>query len=919
MGFKMKDYVAKAREAVSEGFVLLKNDNNLLPLKKDSKVAIFGRTQFDYFKSGTGSGGLVNTGYIVNIIDALESEDIFINSDLKAVYEKWLKSNPFDVGVGWATEPWFQKEMTLTKELVSKVRKSSDIAIVVIGRTAGEDKDNKVEEGSYLLTKDEEDILSKVTTSFKDVIVLLNTGNIIDMSWVEKYKPSSIAYIWQGGQEGCKGVADVVMGRVTPSGKLPNTIVYNINDIPSTATFGDHKRAVYEEDIYVGYRYFETFAQDKVMYPFGFGLSYTTFSLETISVDCESLVKGLKIKVKVTNTGNTKGKEVVQVYVSAPQGKLGKPLKSLCAFGKTKTLKPLESEEILLNIPKDYLISYDDSGITGNKSAYVLEAGEYKFFVGNDVRSSKFEKSILLKELVVVEQLTEAMAPLERFEVIKPKVMENGDVVEERVSVSTRTVDYDKRIQDNLPKSYDITGDKGYKLVDVEKGVVSIEEFIAQLSKEDLVTIVRGEGMCSPKATPGIAGAFGGVTDSLKSFGIPIAGCADGPSGIRMDCGTMAFSMPNGTLLASTFNENLLRELFEWEALELRKNKIDTLLGPGINIHRNPLNGRNFEYFSEDPILTGRLTIAQLEGMHKYNVTGTIKHFACNNQETMRNEVETIASERAIREVYLKAFEMAVKESSAYSIMTSYNPINGYWSASNYELLTVILREEWGYKGIVMTDWWARGNFTGEEGVVKNTSSKAQAQNDLNMVNLDASDMSCDNSLEDLNRGRVTVGDYQRCAKNICEYILSTPAYKDFAHGEDELYAQLEELVFEGEEIVARQLKWDLEEVKVFDGSALSTLKGDLNLISLNVKELGEYKLHLTCRASKDETEVSQIPVTILKDKEIVSTITIIGKEKEWKTVVVELPKIHANNGYLKLMFAQGGMEVKEIRLELCK
>src|SRR5699024_7636431 len=279
-------------------------------------------------------------------------------------------------------------------------------------------------------------------------------------------------------------------------------------------------------------------------------------------------------------------------------------------------------------------------------------------------------------------------------------------------------------------------------------------------SKEDLFHIVRGEGMSSPKVTPGIAGAFGGITEELKQLGILVAGCADGPSGIRMDSGTSAFSIPNGTALSCSFNEELSRELFEFMGLELRKNRIDSLLGPGINIHRNPLNGRNFEYFSEDPLLTGKMTVAQLKGMAKYDVTGTIKHFSCNNQEHSRNYANAILSERALREIYLKGFEMAVKEGNASSIMTSYGPINGLWTASNYDLLTTILREEWGFDGIVMTDWWAKGNDEGETGSRKNISAMIRSQNDLYMVTRDAKLHAIDtNAAEELDMGKVTVGD----------------------------------------------------------------------------------------------------------------------------------------------------------------
>lgn len=924
--YSMADYAAKAREAVAEGVVLLRNEGGVLPLAAGTRVAVFGRSQFNYYKSGTGSGGLVNAAYVTGILDALEAdEDVEVDRGVREIYESWLKDHPFDAGSGWASEPWHQEEMPLQAWMLRQARESTDTAIVIIGRTAGEDQDNKAEAGSYYLTDTEEEMIELVCDAFDRTIVLLNVGNIIDMRWVRRYGPSAVAYVWQGGQEGGNGVLDVLKGTVNPSGKLPDTIPWNIGDIPSTAGFGDPHKAVYSEDIYVGYRYFETFAKDQVQYPFGFGLSYTTFSMETTQLRTETMTKkGVTLTVKVENTGAVPGKEVVQVYVGAPQGKLGKAARSLCGFAKTRLLKPGESQEIVIDVPAYTMASYDDSGVTGHKSAYVLEAGIYDFYVGSDVRSAKKAGSAQLKRLTVIEQLTEAMAPIEEFNVIHPLAETSADGEEvscsvQLVPVSTGTVDVQQRISDNLPKTLRRTGDKGYQLSDVAEKKITTEEFILQFSDEDLTALVRGEGMCSPKVTPGIAGAIGGVTEHLKGFGLPVAGCSDGPSGIRMDCGTLAFSMPNGTLLASTFNEKLSAELYEWEGLELRKNKIDSLLGPGMNIHRNPLNGRNFEYFSEDPLLTGKMAAAQLKGMHKYNVTGTIKHFACNNQETNRHGVEAVVSERALREIYLKGFEIAVKEGGAYSIMTSYNPVNGYWSASNYDLLTTILRGEWGYTGVVMTDWWAKGNFLpGEKGELVNTAAKARAQNDLNMVNADASDKKCDNALESLKAKKVTRGEYQRCAVNICNYLLRTPAFDRMLHGDSKLDRELEDFCFEGGEVITRTLEWAVKDAGSFDGKLLDNAKGGLNLISTSVRERGIYELSITCRASADEEELAQIPVSVFRDKDLVGTVTITGADKTWKTYKIDnFSPVFNNSFYLKLYFAQGGMEIKEITLKM--
>lgn len=902
----LKLYAQKAREAAAEGIVLLKNDRNALPLQDGAKISIFGRIQFDYYKSGTGSGGLVNTSYVVGILDALKQYGKYqINQDLIDIYQEWIKSHPFDKGQGWATEPWSQKEMPLTKEIVQKARQKSEIAIIVIGRTAGEDQDLKAEEGSYYLTKTEEEMIQLVCEQFDKTIVLLNVASIIDMKWVEKYDPAAVLYVWQGGQEGGNGVLDVLNGTHSPSGKLTDTIAYDLSDYPSTPYFGDAKRNIYVEDIYVGYRYFETFAKDKVLYPFGFGLSYTSFS---IAVDAFHVSEDMvSVQVTVTNTGEHHGKEVVQMYVEAPQGKLGKPLRSLCAFAKTKTLQPGESQQLTLSCSKKSLASYDDSGITGHKSCYVLEEGTYFFHVGNSVRHTTLAGSFEVDTIQVTERLTEALSPVVAFERMKPVILDSGEIEVGYEPVPLRSYSLQDRIEKNRPKAIPYTGDQGWKLSDVADGKVSLEEFIAQLSEEDLICLVRGEGMNSPKVTPGTAGAFGGVTEELLGFGIPIACCADGPSGIRMDVGTVAFSLPNGTCLACTFNEQLVEELFEFLALELRKNKIDTILGPGMNIHRHPLNGRNFEYFSEDPLVTGKMATAQLKGLHRYGVTGTIKHFAANNQEYERNNVEAVVSERALREIYLRGFEIAVKEGGAYSIMSAYNPLNGLWTASNYDLLTTILREEWGFNGIVMTDWWAKGNDEGEPATRQNIAAMIRSQNDLYMVTRNAKEnTNNDNAAEGLKTGKVTIAEFQRSAMNICRVLMKLPTFNRFRGIISELDKELEKYVTEEEAALynAKQIEL-VDEVSL----ELDAEKGATNIFHISVKERGKYEIVFTCR-SITESPLAQIPVSFFMNKDLITTVTITGDEREWKTEVIDLGYIFHNNFYLKVYFSQGGIEV---------
>ena len=718
-----------------------------------------------------------------------------VNTEVADAYQEWLKSNPFDNGGGgWAAEPWNQKEMPISLPFAQKAAEKSGKALFIVGRTAGEDKDNVDAQGGYRLTDEEMENLRAVCSAFKQVIVLLNVANIIDMSWMKDpaVVPSlkAVVYIWQGGMEGGNGVADVLTGKIPVSGKLTDTIAYELADYPSTANFGDDNSNTHVEDIYVGYRYFETFAPERVMYPFGFGLTYTTFTIETEKA--ESTADAINFQVKVTNTGDYAGKEVVQIYLCAPQGKLGRPARELVAFAKTGLLQPGQMQKLELSVPVSRLAAYDDGGVTGEKSCYVLEAGTYVFYVGNSVRDVK-EVSVDAKagyevaDLTVVERLEEAMAPTENFERMKPgkaQTKEDGSVVYELTyeKVPTRTIDLAKRIKDRMPQTIPQTGNQGIVLKDVAEGKATLEQFIAQLTDQELATLVRGEGMSSPKVTPGTASAFGGLGDSLYDYGIPVGCTSDGPSGIRMESGLKATQIPIGTLLACTWDIPLVEELYVLEGKELLGNEIDTLLGPGMNIHRNPLNGRNFEYFSEDPYVTGSMASAQTRGIKKGGSAGTIKHFAVNSQEKRRFQVDSVVSERALREIYLKGFEMAVKEGEASSIMTSYNRINGYHAASSYDMTTTILRGEWGFKGMVMTDWWANMNDPVEkgEGTRQNTAAMIRSQNDVYMVvNNNGGEINSmgDNTIEGLEKGWVTVGELQRSAMNICNFLMHAPVF----------------------------------------------------------------------------------------------------------------------------------------------
>ena len=915
----MERYAELARQAVAEGCVLLENENGTLPVKKGEKVAVFGRSAFNYYKSGLGSGGLVNTRYTVGILDALKAcDDILLDEELLGIYEDWIEENPYDEGGGWGTVPWSQKEMPVTGRML-EIAREADISLIIIGRTAGEEQDNDASEGSFILTEEENKLIEGVCKETDRSVIILNVGNIIDMSFVAKYNPKAVIYVWQGGQEGGNGTLDVLMGRVNPCGKLTDTIAKSIDDYPSTADFGSDIRNYYTEDIYVGYRFFETFSKEKVLYPFGYGLSYTNFSIEGKLTDVSE--KDCIVKATVKNTGSLEGKEVVQVYVKVPQGKLGNPVRKLVGFAKTKLLAPDEEEEIVFTLPKRDFASYDDSGVTGHRYCYVLEAGKYEFYMGSDVRSAVFGDAFE-QEFEVVERLEEALAPTKPFKRIKPYCEsatlepETFEICMEEVPLKPCT--YEDRYNQDKDKIEDIefTGDKGYKLVDVMDGKISMSEFVAQLDDDDLINLFRGEGMCSPRVTPGTASAFGAVTERLEKFGIPTACCADGPSGIRMDCGTKAFSLPNGTALGCSFNTELVYELFKMTGRELRLNKIDSLLGPGMNIHRNPLNGRNFEYISEDPYLTGKIAAAQVEAMEECGIAGTIKHFCANNQEKLRREVDSVVSERALREIYLKGFEMVVKAGHARSVMTTYGPVNGIWTAGNYDLCTRILRKEWGYDGIVMSDWWAQANYEGETSAIEVKAPMAAAQNDVYMcVSDSAKNPENDDMKKQLKSGFITRGMLQRNAINILKFILKSLSILRL---EGRLSKEEEAAISEMEsqyDVVAEPLYFeadkDTQEI-VIDGELLHNKRGESDIFEISLNESGDYKIFFVLKS--DLISLAQLPISIFCNNIFKTTLSIQGTEG--RTIVKERElgfMTNENNNYIRLYYGANGVDIEKI------
>ncbi len=909
-----KDYERTARQAIAEGCVLLENKNGALPLKKGSRVSVFGRIQNSYYKSGTGSGGMVNVSKVISIPEGLrESGAVTVNEELAQVYAEWEKANAADDEEGWGNESWSKEEMELEDETAEKAARQSDAAVVIIGRTAGEDRDASDSEGSYRLTKTEERMLETVRKHFKTVTVLLNVGGIMDMSFVDKYSPDAVMYVWQGGMLGGLGTADVLVGKVNPCGKLSDTIACSVKDYPSDSNFGNADVDFYCEDIYVGYRYFETAAKDRVKYPFGYGLSYTSFETESTEFVNDTKNKKVKLSVKVTNTGGMAGKEVVQVYAEAPQGVLGKPLRVLIAYAKTKQLEPGEAQTLAIEADYGTFASYDDEGLTGNKSCFVLEAGSYSFYAGSDVRSAKKAGGFELHKTTVVEQLIGALNPVRDFDVLTPKEDGNGGFTMTTRAAYVKTPDEELRRAEYMPEEIPQRFDTDYKLADVLNGKVGMRDFAAQFTDDDLTCIIRGEGMGSSRVTPGTAAAFGGVSPHLEEMGIPAVCCDDGPSGMRLDSGMKAFSLPNGTMLACTFNDELVEELYSYTAREMIANKVECLLGPGMNIHRHPLNGRNFEYFSEDPYLTGSMASAVLRGLHRYNVTGTVKHFCGNNQERRRHFLDSVISERALREIYLKGFEMTVRSGLADSIMTTYGSLNGLWTAGNFDLNTTVLRKDWGYKGIVMTDWWAAINERNKPQDLVNFAAMARAQNDLYMVCPDGSrNAGGDNTAEALADGRILRCELQRCAMNICNFAMKTEAMKRLIGD-----ATVIETVNRPQEDC--DVNVEGAEYAVLDGSLEIKLdyqdsKADTNyILPLDVAKTGIYKVKLYGKSPL--SRVAQIPCTLFCTGIPVATFSFNGTNSEIVSIERKV-EFFSRFSILRLYVARAGLELEKITFE---
>ena len=909
------EYKKKAAQIVSEGCVLLQNKDDALPLKKGEKVSVFGRIQLHYYKSGTGSGGMVNVSKVYGILDGLkESGLVELNEELIKEYEKWEETHPFNKGIGWGTEPWSQEEMELSDDTVERASKFSDTAIIIVGRTAGEDKDFSDTKGAFRFSDNEEKMILKVSKKFSKVILLLNVGSLMNMSFIDEYDLSAVLVVWQGGMVGGLGTADVLTGKVCPSGRLTDTIVDKISDYPADKYFGGATETVYGEDIFVGYRYFETFCKDKVRYPFGYGLSYTSFDMNARLKDVKLDDRIFEVEAEITNTGKCAGKQVGMVFVKAPDGKLCKPEKVLTGFKKTKLLNCGEKEVICIECDFSSFSSFDDMNATEFGYSMVLEPGNYEVYFGENIRNSSKIGDFYIEKLLLIDKLSDAAGPVTPFKRLMAKRDEMGRAVEIYEDVPVYQGKEMAHREENLPDEIVQCFDNKITLSEVLDKKAKMEDFIATFTDEELACIVRGEGMGSSKVTPGTASALGGVSESLKAKKIPAVCCDDGPSGMRLDSGVKAFSAPNATIIACTFNPELVTELYEYMGLEMIRNRVENLLGPGMNIHRHPLNGRNFEYFSEDPYVTGVMGTAMLKGLKKNGVGGTVKHFCANNQEFGRNDIDSIVSERALREIYLKGFEMVVKSGYCDSVMTTYGRVNGIWTAGHYDLVTGILRDEWGFTGIVMTDWWAKVNERGTKESKNNTAAMVRAQNDLYMVVSDSeNDSAKDNTLEQLRDGRLKRSELQRCAANICGYAMNSMAMKRMLGIDTEVEVVGQEDA--DEEFDTSSLEYIvLEDEITIDLTDKESVAGTNYYLPLDIQVLGRYYVTLT--GSSELSELAQLPCTLYYTGVPFLTFTFNGTGGKSISIKKDM-SFHNRMAVLRLNVINSGVKLEKITFKL--
>lgn len=827
-----------ARKAAAEGIVLLKNERESLPFQKGEKIALFGGGACNTIKGGTGSGD-VNEREAVSVLQGM------LNRGFEVIGQEWLedyKKEYEEARTAWknsileetaAGNGSFFDIYSSHSFQVPSGRKIMDEdvsgaetnkAVYVVSRVAGEAADRYAKKGDYYLTDREYENLEYVCRHFEEVILVLNTGAQIDLSYVDELRNiTGILYMSQAGMEGGNALADILCGDAVPCGKLTDTWAKDYHDYPAASAFshnnGNVSQEYYQEGIYVGYRYFDSFGI-KPRYGFGYGLSYTDFAINPDEDFLKTENQQVILHIAVKNVGECySGKEVVQAYVSCPQKNMDKEFRRLCGFAKTEVLKPGEKQTLQISFPAKAMASYKET-----ESAWMLEEGLYGIWIGNSLQEAVLSGAVKVERETVLERIPH-ICPLQEKEaknldeIVCPKDCAldfeqkwHRDLQDKRLPVAVLDV-----IEDT------VSGVRPIKEEVLTKEEKSARELAAKLTPEELILMTIGEiskgqseelNPASDNAlgsaaimVPGAAGETSSVLD--EKYDVPGMVMADGPAGLRLaksyevanrtgavyplglldalegglfqekkthedvtDYYQYCTAVPVGTLLAQTWDTALMDKIGKAIADEMEEFHITLWLAPGMNIHRDPLCGRNFEYYSEDPVVSGHMAAAITRGVQSHNGVGTtIKHFACNNQEDNRKGSDSILSERALREIYLRGFEIAVKEAQPMAIMTSYNLINGVHTANSYDLCTQAARNEWGFKGIIMTDWTTTAESGGSI-----SHQCIKAGNDLIMP---GSERDIEDMRQALLEGKLTEDELRSCVQRILSLVFQSNCYEE--------------------------------------------------------------------------------------------------------------------------------------------
>lgn len=728
-----------ARKLAAEGMVLLKNDG-ILPLDYKTPIALLGNGADKTVKGGIGSGD-VNNRANISIYQGLKESGVTIvsenwivdyNHDYDLAREKWKEKilldatkveNPFDA---YAANPFV---LPKGRNITEKDIEGAEAAVYVISRISGEGKDRRRIEGDYYLSQKEKDEILYLNRKNIPIILILNAGGPVELTDILENAENirAVLTISQPGQEGGHAVADVLLGKVVPSGKLTSTWAKHYEDYPYADSFsylnGNLSKEEYKEGIYVGYRYFDSF-DIYPLFPFGYGLSYTSFDIRLEQIRVKKT--GIELDVTVQNCGDTyAGREVVQVYVTLPQTNGAKEYKRLAGFAKTDILQPKQEQKLSIVIEQKQLASFSES-----MHAWYVENGKYGIWVGNHSENLQIAAVLTVSDRAILEE-THPICP-KQGDFSELGESETGKIKEAAWTALA------KQLQ--VPEIFFVP--------QKEEKKTAITELALEQTVEELIPLLYGN-ITQGASTLGSAGirvpgSAGETTEALEEkYGIRSLIMADGPAGLRLrqsyevdrktdtvyGVGVLGSlengfletfeyhedadiyyqyctAFPVGTALAQTWDQDLMQKFGEAIAEEMQEFHVDLWLAPGMNIHRNPLCGRNFEYYSEDPFLSGIIAASVTKGVQSKPGCGvTIKHFACNNQEDNRMGVDVCVSERALREIYLRGFEIAVKQSSPAAIMSSYNLINGVHAANSKDLCTIVAREEWGFDGVIMSDW----------------------------------------------------------------------------------------------------------------------------------------------------------------------------------------------------------------------